>query len=201
MKRIGLTGGIACGKSTVTRMLRAAGYLVIDVDDVNRAIVQPEKTITLERIFEAFGPLARNPVDGGMNRRYVGERIFQNPEDRARLGEILAGFFHMELERQVEAGWRAGHEYIFIDAAMLFEWGLARRCVAVWTVEVDPETQITRGCERNGITREQMAARVAAQMSSAARIERADRVLTNNGTPAQLEQEVQALLADLKGDT
>ncbi len=165
MLRVGLTGGIAVGKSYVSALLRELGCHVFDADDIARAVVQPGRP-ALNDIVAAFGPdvLA---ADGTLDRAKLGRLVFADAEARARLNAIVHPRVHAEqdrLLREVEAC--DPHGIAVVDAALLIESGGYRRFDVVVVVWCRPEIQLARLMARNGLSREEASQRIAAQMSS-----------------------------------
>lgn len=196
MRVIGLTGGIACGKSTVSRMLVKKGYRIIDADLVAREVSRPHSKALRE--LKALCGSRTLLKDKSMNRSFIASLVFgTDPVWKQEIDKIMGPPIMRKIKRMLVKAGREGYEYVFLDAALLFETQAQKWCAQIWTVECAQETQIQRGMERNSITREQMLARIGAQMTSSERIKRADRVLTNNGTPAQLEAQVQDLLGSI----
>ncbi len=165
MLRVGLTGGIAVGKSYVSALLRELGCYVFDADDIARAVVQPGMP-ALNDIVAAFGPEVL-AADGALDRAKLGRLVFADAEARSRLNAIVHPRVHAEqdrLLREVEA--RDPHGIAVVDAALLIESGGYRRFDVVVVVWCRPEIQLARLMARNGLSREEAAQRIAAQMPS-----------------------------------
>ncbi len=165
MLRVGLTGGIAVGKSYVSALLRELGCHVFDADDIARAVVQPGMP-ALNDIVAAFGPEVL-AADGTLDRAKLGRLVFADAEARSRLNAIVHPRVHAEqdrLLREVEA--RDPHGIAVVDAALLIESGGYRRFDVVVVVWCRPEIQLARLMARNGLSREEAAQRIAAQMPS-----------------------------------
>lgn len=187
---IGLTGGIACGKSTVSQYLRQRGISVVDADLVARQVVAPG-TVGLRQIKDTFGWQYIMP-DGSLNRTLLGKRVFADKNALAQLNAIIGPLIAAELERQLkEAG-----SFVVLDAALLLEEERYRSLVdVVWVVTVEPEEQLRRLLARNHYSRQQALDRIAAQMSNEQRLQYADGVIDNNGTKEQTWQQVEQLLS------
>ncbi len=189
---VGLTGGIASGKSTVSEHLAAQGAHVIDADAVGHHVITPEGEAYPE-VVAAFGTeiLAE---DGTISREKLGAIVFADPARRTELNNIshprMAEHMAAEIERLRLRAEEDQPLLIVLDAAILFEAGWDALCDTVWTVEAPPELAIARLVERNGFTREQAQARLDAQMSNEERAARADRVLHNAGSLAELRAAV-----------
>ncbi len=165
MLRVGLTGGIAVGKSYVSALLRELGCHVFDADDIARAVVRPG-TPALDDIVATFGPEVL-AADGTLDRAKLGRLVFADAEARSRLNAIVHPRVHAEqdrLLREVEA--RDPHGIAVVDAALLIESGGYRRFDVVVVVWCRPEIQLARLMARNGLSREEASQRIAAQMPS-----------------------------------
>lgn len=187
---IGLTGGIACGKSTVSQYLRQKGISVVDADLVARQVVAPG-TVGLRQIKDTFGWQYIMP-DGSLNRTLLAKKVFADKNALAQLNAIIGPLIAAELERQLkEAG-----SFVVLDAALLLEEERYRSLVdVVWVVTVEPEEQLRRLLARNHYSRQQALDRIAAQMSNEQRLQYADAVIDNNGTREQTWQQVEQLLS------
>ncbi len=165
MLRVGLTGGIAVGKSYVSALLRELGCHVFDADDIARAVVQPGMP-ALNDIVAAFGPEVL-AADGTLDRAKLGRLVFADAGARSRLNAIVHPRVHAEQNRllgEVEA--RDPHGIAVVDAALLIESGGYRRFDVVVVVWCRPEIQLARLMARNGLSRAEAAQRIAAQMPS-----------------------------------
>jgi dephospho-CoA kinase len=198
--RIGLTGGIASGKSTVAQRFTDLGVAVIDADLAARAVVA-SSTPGLARVIERFGPgvLARN---GELDRRALRDLIFSNPEARCDLESILHPLIRADMERSAE---QAVGPYVVMAIPLLIEGGPSDRVDRILVVDVDEAVQLRRVMERDGCTAEQARAILASQASRSARLAAADDVLQNAGTVTDLRQAVDRLherylrLAEIQG--
>ena len=187
---IGLTGGIARGKSTVSQYLRQKGISVVDADLVARQVVAPG-TVGLRQIKDTFGWQYIMP-DGSLNRTLLAKKVFADKNALAQLNAIIGPLIAAELERQLkEAG-----SFVVLDAALLLEEERYRSLVdVVWVVTVEPEEQLRRLLARNHYSRQQALDRIAAQMSNEQRLQYADAVIDNNGAREQTWQQVEQLLS------
>jgi dephospho-CoA kinase len=190
--RVGLTGGIASGKSLVADELAARGAIIIDADVLAREVVKPG-TAPLAAIVERFGPQVM--LDGNLNRARLAEIVFADPLARQDLERIVHPAVRAkaaELERA------AGSAAVVVHVIpLLVETGQQQEFDFVVTVDVDQETQIHRLMARNGFSRAEAEARIAAQASREDRKIAADVVLDNTGSVAQLRDQVAALWAVL----
>jgi dephospho-CoA kinase len=186
--RIGLTGGIASGKSTVTQRFAELGVPVIDADVASRKVVEPG-TPGLAQVVERFG--ADVLADGQLDRRALRNLIFKDSSLRQALDAILHPLIRAEMEREVA---QARAPYVVMAIPLLVEGGSAsKRVDRVLVVDADETLQIQRLQARDGISEEQARAILASQASRAARLAAADDVLLNTGTVAELRQAVDRL--------
>ena len=187
MLTIGLTGGIASGKSTVSRRLMELGATVVDADAIARALQEPGRP-GLEGIVEEFGPSVLTP-DGRLDRAALGARVFADPEARARLNAIIHPLVRAEAERLAAA---AGEDAVLVeDIPLLVETGQHGRFDLVLTVQASAEERVRRMVEDRGMTEADARARIAAQATDEQRRAVADVVLDNSGTPEELEAQVE----------
>ena len=189
--RIGLTGGIASGKSTVSQRFLELGVAVIDADVTARTVVELG-TPGLARVAERFGPGVLTPA-GELNRAALRALIFSDLEQRKALDAILHPLIRAEMERL--AGGASG-PYLVLAVPLLIESGAARERVdRILVVDVDEAIQLERVLARDGSSPEQARAILASQAPRAARLAAADDVLPNSATVAQLRQAVDELHA------
>ncbi len=185
--RLGLTGGIGSGKSTVAAMLSRLGAELIDADALSRASTAAGGS-AIEAIRAAFGDEFIT-ADQAMDRDRMRARVFSDPAAKTRLEGIVHPIVRAEIDRQVAALTRG---VAVLDLPLLAESPAWReRCDWVWVVDCDPETQIGRVMSRNGWPRAQVEVVLAAQASRAQRLAIADCVISNDGvTLAELESRV-----------
>lgn len=186
--RIGLTGGIASGKSTVAQRFSELGVPVIDADEAARAVVAPGTT-GLSQVIARFGPrvLAEN---GELNRRALRDLIFSDPGSRQDLERILHPLIRADMDRRARA---AVGPYLVLAIPLLVEGGSHDRVDRVLVVDVDEAVQLQRVMARDGGTLDQARAILASQSSRSARLAAADDVLLNSGTVMDLRQSVDHL--------
>ncbi|HWR38393.1 MAG TPA: dephospho-CoA kinase [Patescibacteria group bacterium] len=188
MKTIGLTGGIASGKSTVSRILAEMGAWIIDADQIARDVVAPG-TPAWQEITVWMGPEVLLP-DASLNRQWLGKHVFADATKRRRLEEIT----HPRILEQVEQKRRElaaqGAKILVLDVPLLLESGWQTSVQEVWVVYVTPQTQLDRLMQRDGLTQETALQRIRAQMSLEEKAERADRVIDNNGTQEETRRQV-----------
>ncbi|MGZ5401203.1 MAG: dephospho-CoA kinase [Nocardioides sp.] len=193
--RVGLTGGVASGKSTVSAMLAELGAVVIDADQLAREVVAPG-TDGLTEVVAEFGPEVLT-ADGALDRPAMGAIVFADEARRRALEEII----HPRVrERGAEMEAAAAAEAVVVhDIPLLAETGQSAAFDAVIVVDVPVETQLERMVELRGMTREDAEARVAAQASREDRLAIATHVVDNTGTLEQLRARVDAVYVDLAG--
>ncbi|HYE41555.1 MAG TPA: dephospho-CoA kinase [Ramlibacter sp.] len=178
--RIGLTGGIGSGKSTVLQMLQALGAAAIDADAISRATTAPGGA-AIPRIAQQFGP-AFIAADGGLDRSRMRERAYAHPEARRELEEIVHPLVGEEIARQVEAALAAGARCIVFDIPLLVETGRWRSQLdRVLVVDCEPQTQVDRVVARSALAADEVRAIIAAQAPRALRLAAADAVICNEG--------------------
>jgi dephospho-CoA kinase len=192
MVRVGLTGGIASGKSVVAAELAARGAIVIDADVLAREVVEPG-TPALAAIVDRFGVQVLS--DGRLDRARLAQIVFADPLARRDLERIV----HPAVRtRAAELERAAGAAAVVVHVIpLLVETGQQEDFDLVVTVEVDHETQIKRLMARNGYTRAEAESRIAAQASREDRVIEADVVLDNTGSVTQLREQIDALWAEL----
>lgn len=178
--RIGLTGGIGSGKSTVLRMLQDLGAAAIDADAISRATTAAGGS-ALPHIAAKFGPEFIGP-DGALDRARMRELAYAHPESRRDLEQIIHPLVGEEIARQVDAALAAGARCIVYDIPLLVETGRWRAQVdRVLVVDCEPETQVARVAARSGLAPEEVRAIIAAQAPRALRLAAADVVVCNEG--------------------
>ncbi|WP_100331815.1 dephospho-CoA kinase [Bacillus xiapuensis] len=194
VKVIGLTGGIASGKSTVSRMLKKMDYAVIDADIAARAAVEPGEPAH-SQIVEAFGEDILQP-DGTLNRAKLGERVFNDEAERKKLNEIVHPAVRRKMLEEKAAAVQSGKQTIFMDIPLLFESRLTWMVDKVIVVFADKEVQLRRLMARNGLDEQAAKARIASQLPLSDKVRQADAVIDNNGT---IEETRKQLLQCLDG--
>ena len=185
MFRVGLTGGIASGKTAVANLFAAHRVPVIDTDVIAREVVEPGQP-ALAAVVDAFGTQVL-AEDGRLDRPRLREQIFGDADARRRLEAILHPAIRAEMERQSRA---AGGPYQVLVIPLLVEGGRRDHVDRVLVVDVPEATQIERLVRRDGVTREQAEAALRAQASREARLAFADDVIENTGDLAALDSRV-----------
>ncbi|QQT11606.1 dephospho-CoA kinase [Staphylococcus pasteuri] len=192
-KVIGLTGGIASGKSTVSELLTAFGFKVIDADTAAREAVAKGTTV-LEKVRETFGEEAIDE-NGEMDRKYMGDLVFNNPDQRLVLNEIVHPIVREIMDEKKQQYIEEGHNVI-MDIPLLFENELQDTVDEVWLVYTSESIQIDRLMERNDLTQEEAKARVYSQISIDKKSRMADHVIDNLGDKLELKQNLEKLLSE-----
>lgn len=192
MYRIGLTGSIATGKSTVTNMLKELGAFVIDCDKTARDVVAPG-TRGLAKIEEVFGKDAV-AADGSMDRIYIGDLVFRNPGMKKRLENILFPLIFEALDEELLRLEREGATpVVFLDMPLLYEVKYDSYVDEVWLVYVPFEVQLSRLMKRNGYTKEEALLRIHSQISVDKKKSLAQQVIDNSGTLEDTKEQVRSL--------
>lgn len=188
MQVVGLTGGIACGKSAVAEGFRARGVAVIDADAVARDVVLPGSE-GLAAVVDAFGPEVL-AADGSLDRKKLGQRVFTDATARATLNGILHPRIGAESARRFAELAAEGHRFALYEAALLVENGVYRGMAALVVVSAAPEVQRARLMARDGSTRDEAQARIDAQWPLAEKVSVADWVIDNSGDREALTAQV-----------
>lgn len=198
MLRVGLTGGIGSGKSTVSERLAALGAVILDADKAARAVVEPG-TPGLAQIAETFGPSVLAP-DGSLDRPKLAGIVFADESALAKLNAITHPLIRDHIQAAEEAAIEAGPDDLVLvhDIALLAEWGRATEFDLVIVVDVPTETQVERLTQQRGLPEDQARARIAAQATRDQRRAIADIIIDNSGPRSALDRRVTEVWADLK---
>lgn len=189
---LGLTGGIATGKSTVSRYFAEKGYPIVDADLIARRVVEPG-TEGLAKIVAHFGPKIIKK-DGSLNREKLGSIVFSQPEKRETLNSILSQYIRLSIEEDTAALVNEKHPLIVLDIPLLYEAGYEGHCDAVMVVYTTVEVQLKRLMARNHLTEVEALNRIASQESIEDKKIRADSVIDNNGARDQTYEQVETWL-------
>lgn len=196
MITIGLTGGIATGKSTVSNILRQHGARIIDADQLAREVVEPGRP-AWQKIVAHFGPDILLP-DNTIDRQGLGKIVFADEAAR----QALNSFTHPAViarTREILDEWRDDPGVLaVVDAPLLLEAGMDTLVDEVWVVAADTQTQLERLRRRDNLTREEACQRLVAQMPLAEKIRRGTRVIVNNGSLAATARQVEGYLEQIK---
>ncbi|MFY0542947.1 dephospho-CoA kinase [Brevibacillus sp. H7] len=195
---LGLTGGIATGKSTVSAMLRERGIPVIDADLIAREVVEPGKP-AYEAIVKHFGRDILLP-NGEINRKQLGDIVFSDEAERQKLNAIVHPEVRRVMREEAEQLERKGADIVFMDIPLLFESKLQHMVDKIVVVYAPASMQLTRMMERDELDEEQAHKRLRAQMPIEQKKEQADYVIDNTGTREETERQVEQLLTELKSE-
>ena len=199
MKIIGLTGGIASGKSSVARFFTERGVPVIDADQLAREAVLPGSS-TLTKIAELFGKEILS-TDGTLDRKQLGTLIFSNPEKRRRLEDILHPEIRRRADEYISEAVVAGHARLIYMAPLLIEAGASDRVDEIWVVTVRPEIQLERLMQRDSITSEQARRIIGSQMPLIEKERFGSVVIDNSGSEAETRNMLEAAWARETGSS
>lgn len=192
---VGLTGGIGCGKSTVASVLRELGARVVDADQVAREVLAPGSPV-LGKVVERFGPRILR-ADSSLDRNRLADIVFGDPQALADLNAITHPPIVEMIRQRIEEARNEGVQVLVVDAPLLLEAGMEGMVDEVWVVTCTREQQIERLCRRTGLSPREAEARMRAQMPLEEKVRRADRVIPNEGSLAQLRAEVERHWQDL----
>lgn len=191
---IGLTGGIASGKSTVSNLLKSYHIPVVDADVIARQVVEPGQP-AYEKIIEVFGEEILDP-QRNLDRKRLGSVIFNDAEKRSQLNGIVHPAVRLEMKQQVDQYIKEGASHVVMDIPLLFESKLTHMVDVTLLIFVDEDVQFQRLVERDHFTEEEARSRIASQMPLKEKVELADAVINNNGTLDELKMNVEAKLRD-----
>ena len=192
---IGITGGIASGKSTVTEFLRQQGYQVIDADQVVHELQEPGERL-YQALLSTFGSTILQE-DGRLDRPKLGAMIFGNPELLAQSSQIQNQIIREELARRREL-LAETEDIFFMDIPLLFELSYENWFDQIWLVDVIEETQLSRLMSRNALSQEEAEKRIAAQLSLKEKRKRADVLIDNNGSLEDTRRQIRDALQKLE---
>ena len=189
---VGITGGIGSGKSTAAKFFEELGIPVYN-SDTRAKLIQNENTEVKAKIIAAFGEEAYD--ENGLNKAYLSKQVFQDNEKLKVLNSIV----HPAVFKDFEA-WKIAQQtpIVMKEAAILIESGSYKDCDMVISVMVDIEKRIARTMERDGLTREDILARINHQITDEERIAKSDVIIDNNGNLAHLKNEVEQALMNIK---
>ena len=192
---VGLTGGIASGKSTAARYLEERGATVIDADKLGHRAYDPG-TPGFDKVAAAFGP---EVVSGGrIDRKALGAKVFGDPAQLERLTDIVWPEILGLAKVEIDAARKNGSDVVVLEAAVLLEAGWETEVDEVWVVTVGPEVAVARASARDGVDAAAVQARIDAQLSNAERTAKADTVIENAGTLPELQDSLDAAWQGLK---
>lgn len=195
--KIGLTGGIGSGKSTVSSMLRDEGIQIVDADKISRGVLSSHPEI-IKKIKDTFGD---NYFDeeGNFLRRKMGELIFSNVEKKREYEAILMPYIIQDIFNEIEEYDNRGEEMCIIDAPTLIENNLHQSMDLVIVIVIMKELQISRVMARDEFSREEALRRIDSQMATEEKIKYADYIIDNGDTLEYTKFQIQTILKELKG--
>lgn len=196
MMVIGLTGGIASGKSTISDMLRELGAAVIDADIVSRDVVS-QGSIAYNRIIESFGEDILLS-DGEINRKLLGNIVFSDEEKLTLLNEITHPAIIENVNNRIAVLKQQHKKVVVVDAAILIEMGLNKHVDCVWLVLANRDTQLKRVMERDKLSSEDAWNRINAQMSNEERLKYADAIIDTTHPVEDVRNRVKELWYSLQ---
>mmetsp|Transcript_6140 Transcript_6140/g.16304 ORF Transcript_6140/g.16304 Transcript_6140/m.16304 type:complete len:241 (+) Transcript_6140:141-863(+) len=199
MLLVGLTGGIASGKSTVSKSLREEGQAVVDCDAIAHAVTARGRW-GFKRVVQAFGAACLTP-EGEIDREKLGRLIFNSPTERRKLNAATHLPVGVELLRQVLWHWAKCTQVLYIDMPLLFETGAYKWMARNVVVVVDTDMQVSRLQARDQITTEAALSKVKSQMPLDSKVARADHVVDNRGSIEQTKSQVSSLVCKLRSDS
>lgn len=191
---IGITGGIASGKSTVVEEIRRAGYQVIDADEVVHGL-QSKGGKLYQALLGWLGPDILT-AEGQLDRPKLSQLIFSSPENQAKSASLQNHIIRQALAQERDR-LSEGQDILFMDIPLLVELDYLDWFDQIWLVYVDEHQQLQRLMERNGYSQVQAKQRIATQMPLSDKKQYADLLLDNNGSPEDLKKQVQLALKNL----
>ncbi|KIM86423.1 hypothetical protein PILCRDRAFT_4918 [Piloderma croceum F 1598] len=189
---IGLTGGVATGKSTVSSLLKAKKVPIVDADILARQVVEPG-TPALAKIINYFGPSILLP-DGSLDRKQLGSIIFNDETKRKKLNSIVHPAVSYAILWSILLHWIKGNKMCIVDVPLLIEGGLWRLMGKVVLVYCPPDAQLQRLMKRDNSSREDASSRISSQLPITEKVEYADHIIDNSGSHEDLERQVNSFL-------
>ena len=192
MKKVGLTGGIGSGKSTVARMLADEGFPVVDADQIAREIMEPGSPV-LAQVAEVFG---EDLIDdtGALNRAELAKRAFSSTEQTENLNALTHPAIRAESNRRFDEAEKAGARAVIYDMPLLVDLGLHHDMDMTVVVDVDVDERVRRLVDKRGLTEADARARIAQQVDDDTRRAAADIVVDNNGPLEALAAQVEKVV-------
>ena len=178
MRIIGLTGGIACGKSTISQMLAQLGAAIIDGDQLSRALTC-DGGAALPAIRASFGDSVFYP-DGLLNRHALGQLVFSDDDARMALDALMQPLIRQMILEGIDAARKDGAKCCVLDMPLLYEAGLDVLCDTVWCVSLPRDVQLERLMARDGLTKADAQSRISSQLDPAEKVRRANVVIPTN---------------------
>ena len=187
MLRIGITGGIASGKTTVVRHISGKGIPVVDADIVSREVLELYPRI-MEYLKAKYGDLVFK--DGLLDRKGLGRIIFSSEKDRKAYTDVIMPFIRLEIEKRLDELESKGYEAAILDAPLLFEEGFEKDMDCSILIYAEPSVQLQRLMKRNEITEEEARRMITSQMPVKKKLELADYVVDNSGDIERTKEEI-----------
>lgn len=187
---IGLTGGIASGKSTVAKMLKNMGAVIIDADEIGHSILNIGSK-AYKDVVEYFGIEYLNS-DGTLNRKKLGEHVFADEKELQTLNDITHKFILEKIFKDIEKS----NGVVIVDCALLIETGIYRNVDEVWLVTANNNERIKRIMSRNGLSRESAIKRISAQLPDEEKAKYANAVIENNGSINELYDKLKSIIRE-----
>ena len=193
--RIGLTGGIASGKSSVGRLLEAGGWPVLDADRYSREALAPGTTTT-RQVIDRFGPIVKaGQHSDQLDRTALGRLVFSDVSARSWLEQLIHPIVQARMSADLDQ--LATAPIVVLMIPLLYEVGLTGLCSEVWLVDCEESQQLERLMRRNGLSQVDAQARLAAQWPMKEKRQRADRIIDNRGSQEELGKCVEQLMFQL----
>lgn len=190
MIKIGLTGGISSGKSTVSEYLNQKyGVTIIDADRIAYEITEPHESLWGAYV-ERYGSEKVLLADGTLNRKAVAEIVFSSPAEQQWMDSVAMPLVQERVKERIAACERNGEKAVILDVPLLIEKGWETLADSVWVVYVNPETQLKRLMKRNNYDEKTAKMRITSQMSLEIKKEKADVVIDNSGTLEEARKQV-----------
>jgi len=194
---LGLTGGIASGKSSISAMLKEMGFPIVDADEIARRVVEKGSPV-LERIKEEFGEGVLN-ADGTLNRKALGQLVFNSSKKLELLNSITHPAIIEEIRRDIDALSAKGERLCVLDVPLLIESGINNMADAVLLVYVDEKTQLYRLMNRDHISEELALKKISSQMSFEEKKKYADYIIDNSGSLDCTKAQLEKIIATIRG--
>lgn len=194
---LGLTGGIASGKSSISAMLKEMGFPIVDADEIARRVVEKGSPV-LERIKEEFGEGVLN-ADGTLNRKALGQLVFNSSKKLELLNSITHPAIIEEIRRDIDALSAKGERLCVLDVPLLIESGINNMADAVLLVYVDEKTQLYRLMNRDHIPEELALKKISSQMSYNEKKKYADYIIDNSGSLDCTKAQLEKIIATIRG--
>jgi dephospho-CoA kinase len=194
---VGLTGGVASGKTAVSQVLKEEGAYIIDADQIARELVQPH-TSAWNELIRAFGQEILQE-DGSIHRKKLADKVFAEPDQRKLLNQILHPRIKEEMDRRAKAiGEKDPEAIVVIDAPLIVELGDHREMDKLIVVTTTQTQQIERLKDRDGISPDEALRIVSSQMPMKEKLKFADYVIQNEGSPEETKKRAKEIFKDLK---